>query len=266
MRVELDNLPGDNWEHFLRSRDLKQALGVTPEPLHGPVLEIGCGDGFITTLLRQRFEQVIPIDLQPRGHVHKLCIANAESLPFPDGYFGFIFSSNVLEHVENLTTCFEELGRVMRDDAIMLHTMPTPTWKVLQLALHFLHLLFHSVGPKLTGANSKAKSNTELSLSVSLPSEHSWPSWDGRSWIRFQTILWPPIHGVASSHIEELKRFRVEWWIDRFRAGGFSVFRTAPLYLHSAYRLFPYRGLKFREIVSRAGWSSVFAYWVRKAS
>ena len=260
-----------DWEHFLRRRDLEQVLAGTPESLHGTVLDIGCGDGFLTTLLRQRFEQVIPLDIRPRGRVDDLCIANTEALPFPDGYFGLIFSSNVLEHLENLTTCLEELRRVMRDDAIMIHTMPTPTWKVLQLALRPLYLLF-LVMRKLTDAGSKAKSNTEFPSSISpllrqcsvQANGNLRTPWGKRPWKRWQTILWPPVHGVASSHIEEIKHFRVEWWIGRFHASGFSVFRTAPLYLHSAYRLFPYRGLRLREIVSHAGLSSVFAYWVRK--
>lgn len=269
MRIEPDNLARGNWIHFLRSRDLGQILLTTHEPLHGPVLEIGCGDGFLTALLRQRFKQVIPIDIKPRDRVDDSCMASAEALPFPDGRFGFVFSSNVMEHIGNLTACFEELRRVMRDDAIMIHTMPTPIWSALQFALLPMHLLLHSIVPRLTGARDKAKLTAEFSQSVFPTQSKPEVSRDKnlkQFWIRLKTALWPRIHGVASSHIEEFRRFRTAWWTDRFHASGFIVFRTAPLHLHSAYRLFAYRGLRFREIASRAGLSSVVAYWVRKAS
>lgn len=268
MRDRLSNLPRGNWLHFLRARDLAQILAATPEPLHGPILEVGCGDGFLTALLRQRFKQVIPIDIKPRDRVDDLCIASAEALPFPDDCFGLVFSSNVMEHIRNLTACFEELRGVMRDDAIMIHAMPTPIWSALQFALLPVHLLLHSILPRLTGARDKAKSTAEFSSSVFATQSKPEVSRDKnlkQFWTRLKAALWPPIHGVASSHIEEFRRFRTAWWTDRFHASGFIVFRTAPLYLHSAYRLFPYRGLRFREIVSRAGLSSVTAYWARKA-
>ena len=89
MRVRLDALPTDNWQHFLRQRDLEQILAASPGPIDGPVLEIGCGDGYLTKLLRKRFDQVIPVDLSPRGRVDGVCLATAEMLPFRNNKFGF---------------------------------------------------------------------------------------------------------------------------------------------------------------------------------
>jgi SAM-dependent methyltransferase len=275
MRVNPKALPKENWLHFLRQRDLEQVIAATPERLAGPVLEIGCGDGFVTTLLRQRFGQVVPIDIEPRARVDGLSVASADLLPFPDDHFGLVFSSNVLEHIENLTGCFAELERVLRDDGMMIHTMPTPTWKTLQIAFRPLYLLSYKLLPRLTGAPKRAvraKSEADFAstfLSAGRKQSASYDSdpWqDLPAWKRALVILPPTIHGVAPSHREEMKRFRVQWWLSRFHENGFEVYRTAPLYLHTAYRLLPYRALALRETVSRAGFSSVVAYWVKKQS
>ena len=77
-------------------------------------------------------------------------------------------------------------------------------------------------------------------------------------------MLMPLVHGVSESHYEEFLHFRISWWIDQFTANRFEVIETAPLFLHSAYRLFPYRALALREGLSRAGLSSVMAYWLKK--
>ena len=77
-------------------------------------------------------------------------------------------------------------------------------------------------------------------------------------------MFMPLVHGVSESHYEEFRHFRISWWIDQFSANGFKVIETAPLFLHSAYRLFPYRALALREGLSRAGLSSVHAYWLKK--
>ena len=61
-----------------------------------------------------------------------------------------------------------------------------------------------------------------------------------------------------------MRRFRPKWWKARFSAGGFQVLGTANLYLHSPFRLLPYRGLALREGIAKTGLSSVHAYWLSK--
>lgn len=253
-------LPQDHWLHFLRARDLEQILSETPDRLEGPVLEIGCGDGFVTTLLRKRFNQVVPIDIKPRDYVNGLCVANAQKLPFADRSFGLVISFGVLEHIVDLTACLNELRRVTRDDAVMIHVMPTPVWKFMQIALFPQYLIMFSLVPKLTGKRRKIQ-----------PVGNLWDSCleagrkDGikKKQVKFYGLL-PFVHGSAASHWEEFCRFSKRAWLKFFAEHGFNVFRTSPLYLHSAYRLYPYKGIGIREFISRRGLCSNFAYWIRK--
>ena len=250
MRVESNSLPKDNWLHFLRQRDFAQVFGRLERVPCGPILEIGCGDGHVTSLLRNRNEDVVPIDLSPWQPVEDVCVATAEALPFKNGHFSMVYSSNVLEHVDDLPACLEELKRVTKRDALMVHTMPTITWKILQLMLYPAHILLQRALPKIVSPEQHRTSSADNQA-------------DTRTISRFHT-LWPPVHGVADSHFKEMVQFRSAWWAKRFSAHGLELVRVTNLYFHSAYRLLPYRMLTMRDILGRSGLSTARAYWVKK--
>ncbi|MCI0776230.1 MAG: class I SAM-dependent methyltransferase, partial [Chloroflexi bacterium] len=111
MRVDTYGLPADNWHHFLRLRDLRQILAEVPLEGVTRVLELGAGDGVQSSALREHFAEVTPIDIAPSGDVDGLIVADASSLPFVDSYFDLVFSSNVLEHIEDLDACMAEMKR-----------------------------------------------------------------------------------------------------------------------------------------------------------
>ena len=134
MRVEIAGLPIDNGHHFLTLRDLRQVLAQVPLDGVNRVLELGTIDGVQSAALRSRFPKVIPMDIAPSGAVDGLIVANASSLPRVANLFDLVFSSNVLEHVENLDTCLAEIKRVLVPGGIMIHSMPTGTWKLIQVA------------------------------------------------------------------------------------------------------------------------------------
>mgnify|MGYP005654211001 CR=1 FL=1 len=135
MRVDTTGLPADNWHHFLRLRDLRQVFAEMPLDGISRVLELGAGDGVQTTVLRGMFPKVTPVDIAPSGDVAGMIIADAADLPFEDDSFDLIFSSNVLEHVEQLDVAFNEMKRVLAPGGMMIHSMPTGTWKIVQLLL-----------------------------------------------------------------------------------------------------------------------------------
>ena len=227
------------------------------------VLEVGCGNGNLTQMLRGKFEIVVPMDINPRGNVEGLCIADARSLPFPDNYFGTIVSSNVLEHIDDPLDSLFEFKRVLKDDGIMIHTMPTRTWKLLQIALWPLHIIIRVGFTKVL-----LKFRDHLPISKSDAITQTFPQKgnvrDERRKPDIWAVVFPGIHGIADTHLDEWKLFGKSTWLRLFESGGLHVLKTTNLFLHSAYRFLPYRALKLRDWASRLGIVSVRGYWISK--
>ena len=99
------------------------------------ILEVGCGNGRDSIYLAKQGCKVVGIDISPKAVVfakknkenllkNKLLkinlnfkIANVEKLPFPDEYFGGIYSVGVL-HSTNLRKSLKEISRVLKKDGV----------------------------------------------------------------------------------------------------------------------------------------------------
>lgn len=259
-RAEFNGLPIDNWHHFLRLRDLHQILSEIPLEGVTRVLELGAGDGVQTDALRRQFPEVISIDISPSSEMQDVIVADASNLPFIDGYFDLVFSSNVLEHVEQIDDSIVEMKRVLGSNGIMIHSMPSSIWKMVQIAfrpLATLKKIAYKIVLQQPNIVERARPLDANQPTVGTKStKHSI-----LSKILGQFI--PSIHGVSSNHVEELIHFRTSWWLRKFNKHELDCFRSSPLFLHSPYDLFPYRFLKLRERLSKIGIASVQVFWFK---
>lgn len=243
------------WERFLRCRDLEQLLSSPPSEIRGKALEIGCGSGYLTGIMGTYFEEIISTDVKPRGTVPGVVMADAQKLPFGDQSFDFVFSSNVLEHIDDIYICLQELARVMTPGAIMLHTMPTSSWKFFQVLTHPIHLLtiiskkFLRRKGSVNGIDHRVQEVEEYTRRMSLISK-----------------AMPAIHGTSSNHFKEFLYFRPSSWRTLFERTGFEVLRVEPLFFHSPYKFLPFRFMKLRMILARIGMASVRGYWLRNSA
>ena len=253
-------MPVDNWHHFLRLRDFRQIINEVPLDGITRVLELGAGDGVQTDALRQQFSEVISIDISPSSEVHGVIVADAISLPFIDGYFDLVFSSNVLEHIEHIDDSIVEMKRVLAPTGLMIHSMPSTTWKMAQIALRplaSLKKIAYKIVPTLPNIVGRACPSANTASIVEVKSTE-------RSIIsKIFGQLVPSIHGVSTNHFQELLHFRTIWWIRKFRKHELDCFRLSPLFLHSPYDILPYRFLKLRDRLSEKGLASVQVFWLR---
>ncbi len=255
----MDGLPTDNWHHFLRLRDFHQILSEIPLDGVSRVLELGAGDGAQTNALRERFREVVSIDISPSGKLDGIIMADAASLPFVDGYFDLVFSSNVLEHVESIEESLVEMRRVLKLNGIMIHTMPTTTWKVIQVfgrPLASIIKMSRKILPGLSDVRGRAEAGTQGFT----------PNSDSRKRPIFKKLVGqfiPTVHGVSSNHIEEFIQFRTRWWMEKFKEVELNCYRSSPLFFHSPYDMFPYKFLHLRERIARNGIASVQVFWLR---
>ncbi len=136
------------------------------EPLN--VLDLGCGSGFFTKLLKTRYRKahVVGADLAyqmlkqsqaKQGWRQTFSLVNADmvSLPFQDGQFDLVFSNQAVHWSPSLRGVFSEINRVMRPGAcLMFSTLGPDTFLELRQAFrkvdNFAHvnefLDMHDVG------------------------------------------------------------------------------------------------------------------------
>lgn len=90
------------------------------------VLELGCGTGnFLTALRRDVGCECVGIDpsaqmleqLRARGSDVTTLHNAAERLDLPDSSFDFVYSVDVIHHVEDRSAAFAEVARVLRPEA-----------------------------------------------------------------------------------------------------------------------------------------------------
>src|SRR5437773_11813814 len=92
------------WLHRIRARELEAILRLVDNTFFKRVLELGCGDGFQSAMLKARCQflvstdyriEALPTELSPGL---KFLACDVEDLPFRSSSFDMIFSSNLLEH------------------------------------------------------------------------------------------------------------------------------------------------------------------------
>lgn len=113
--------------YFAQLRGGALFTSLLPRSLAGKkVLEIGCGLGAHTEALCRLGAQVTSIDLAPmsikitqrrltlKGLSAEMMEADAENLPFADGYFDYVWSWGVIHHSPNTIQCAREIARVLK--------------------------------------------------------------------------------------------------------------------------------------------------------
>jgi ubiquinone/menaquinone biosynthesis C-methylase UbiE len=230
-------LTKNHWLEFrsgeiIRRKELEIVLEFWKDHIKGPILEIGAGDGYQHKLLKTHFIDVVPSDINENRwdqSLGKLNIFMADNIPFEDGYFGSIYSSNVLEHIETIDDSLAELGRVLANGGKMIHIIPSPSWKFFQIFAYHIAKFRDFLG-------------------------------NGKVFNPFPKNL---IHGVSNSSLEEFSYFAKRNWIKKFQENGFQVKATSSLLFYTPYR-FGFPLLPFRRTLAKLGFSSCTAYLIEK--
>jgi SAM-dependent methyltransferase len=142
---------------YLERLRLQELEAVLPHlPRGARVLEIGAGTGAQARELDARGWSAEAVDLASSPYagarVFPVRDYDGRTLPFPDGSFDVVFSSNALEHIRELDAFLAETRRVLRSGGIAIHVLPTTTWRLwTTLALYALRP-WQRARPELPGA------------------------------------------------------------------------------------------------------------------
>jgi len=98
------------------------------------VLDIGCGDGGLTSIMAERFKSVVGIDVNRDivesakkrfKNAHFICCL-ANDIPFADGFFDGAFCLQMLEHLfeEDIEPTLMEISRVIKKGGYIVVAVP----------------------------------------------------------------------------------------------------------------------------------------------
>lgn len=169
----------------------------------GKFIDVGYGSGYCMQKANEEFDcEVYGIDSRPApldwgatnysfeigGKYVKQ--ASAENIPFEDKLFDTVYSSHVLEHVDDELQVLKEMERVMKDDGVLIIGMPTATmaainWITTTLFTTHIRLISFFLSPFI--ASSKV-SFSELFIPIS----HS--------------------HHTGKTLLYDLKHYRISNW------------------------------------------------------
>lgn len=195
----------------LRRQEMERIATLIPKKAR--VLEVGAGTGEQARYLANQGYDVVALDLAnsdySRNRVFPVLDYDGTTIPIGDAAFDVIFSSNVLEHVENLPQALSEFRRLLRPGGLAIHAVPTPAWRFWT----FASSPFASV----------AAVRRMIEHLVTPPPGASRIGRLGRNAAGVLKPLIPAGHGTSREGISELWKFSAPAWRQIFRRNGWVV-------------------------------------------
>lgn len=123
---------------------------IKPFIKSGKFLDVGAGAGYSMFKAKNELNcEVFGVDPDPKGHGVGRAGSNyrininidqgyAESLPYDNDSFDTIYSSHVLEHVNNLDKSIQEMKRVCKNNGVIIIGVPTATMAIVSWFTQFI--------------------------------------------------------------------------------------------------------------------------------
>jgi ubiquinone/menaquinone biosynthesis C-methylase UbiE len=129
---------------------------VKPFIKSGKFLDVGCGAGYAMQRAQEDTgSEAFGIDPDPMGHgvgrqgsnfkvkAENIQKAFAEAIPFNDGMFDTVYSSHVLEHVNDEIKSLQEMSRVLKNDGVLIIGMPTASMAAINWVTNAMFTTHH---------------------------------------------------------------------------------------------------------------------------
>lgn len=225
------------------------------------VLEIGGGTGYQARLIADRGCDVVSVDVATAGlhaQFFPVQIYDGIHLPMGDETVDVVFSSNVLEHVQDLALMLHDTNRVLRPNGVAIHILPSATWRLWTSVLYpiFVAMSLATQPPAVPGITGRV---TPTAIGSTIRRK-------GIVAAGLRAILWPLLpHGEFSNSLTELFFYRRSYWCRQFKRYRFRVERAFGSQLfYTGHPLFPGITLERRRQLSHLLGSSTNVFVLRK--
>ena len=104
-----------------KKRAMENALSGRKSPV---VLDLGCGPGDYARHLTKLGATVVSVDLNKSPGIPNFVVADAVKLHFKAKSFDAIIAFDVFEHVPDIASALSNSSRVLRDDGVILLSVP----------------------------------------------------------------------------------------------------------------------------------------------
>jgi SAM-dependent methyltransferase len=175
------------------------------------VLEIGGGTGWQARDLVEAGYNVRAVDVEAKPAVFPVEIYDGHRLPCADRSCDVVFSSNVLEHVPHIDAFQAEIRRVLKPGGIVVHLMPTPTWRLATLLAHYPWLVRAALSALKRDATSSDAAHVRHAAAAHGPLFLLW------------RVMLSPRHGETGNAVSELWHFSGRRWTGLFARHGWRI-------------------------------------------
>lgn len=248
--------------HNLRELEFKVLLEKFPLRRNSRLLEIGSGTGHQLKLLKDVVSECVGIDLEDgtynsnsSGEIIKY---DGITIPFENESFDYVFSSNTLEHVQELDSFEKEISRVLRGGGYALHVLPTSHWRILTILTHPIYMIKFLLS-KLTRIQDQQ---------ITPPKETTTPTIQTNSLgfsQKLANFAIPKRHGERGNSVSEIYYFSEYFWKNHFKRSGWVVESVIPTHVaYSGNQVFSSIPITCRKMLSRVFGSSTKIYVLRK--
>jgi SAM-dependent methyltransferase len=244
--------------HQFRRRELSMVFNEFDGKIFKSGLELGAGDGFQSKLLVQHIKSLISTDLNedrlPKESDYpdiQYRVMDAEMIgeSFDKESFDIVYSSNLMEHLPKVENCFLGIHKVLKDDGVAIHIMPSPGWRFFSTVLH----IPNKIANFLSKMTSNKKSTTSKQKGNNLKVDRNKNRWVDH--------FIPKPHGISPNSFIEFFAFRKSYWLKKFEETGFDVIDVKKGPVSSGYGF----GMdRVRKMLETCGVATEYIYYTKK--
>jgi len=249
----------------IREEELQTALRHLPRP-GASILEVGGGTGFQARRLADRGYEVTAIDVAPSGpdstKAFPVAWYDGRRFPFADRSYDAVFSSNVLEHIEEPGLIHQECRRVLKPEGYCVHIVPTAAWRFWESAGYHTDLAHRFVRMAVDRLPYR---KTRCAATVDVPGFRPRGIRERTPGELLRRVLIPSPHGAHGNAFSELLAFSLQSWQRHFIESGMEILAVEPMRLFYTGHMFLGRrwSLASRRNASRFLGSACILFKVR---